>query len=315
MRKTKPQQRIAILIGALALLFASAAGAGNKRFADIVVFGDSLSDPGNAFVLTGQTSRAPFDLIPSAPYARGGLHFSNGRTWAERFATALGRRSGAALRAPGVFSNYAIGGARAGAAGATDLGAQVNLYLASHGGAKPDALHVIFIGGNDIRDALAALASDPSGATSGVLLSRAVTAIADNLVALAGAGATRFLVFNAPDLSLVPAVRLQGPLAQGAALFLSAQFNQALDLALDSVSALVPVADITRFDLFTLFNTVVAAPALFGFSEVEQTCITPGVIVKAVCKHPKRYLFWDGIHPTRAGHRLIAERAEALFVD
>src|SRR5688572_10409180 len=50
-----------------------------------VVFGDSLSDPGNAFLLSRNLEVPPFDsLIPDAPYARGALHFSNGPTWIEQ---------------------------------------------------------------------------------------------------------------------------------------------------------------------------------------------------------------------------------------
>jgi phospholipase/lecithinase/hemolysin len=43
---------------------------------DIVVFGDSMSDPGNVFVVTGTQSVRPFNSsgIPDAPYARGGHH-------------------------------------------------------------------------------------------------------------------------------------------------------------------------------------------------------------------------------------------------
>jgi len=39
------------------------------------------------------------------------------------------------------------------------------------------------------------------------------------------------------------------------------------------------------------------------------------VVMHAVCKHPNRYLFWDGAHPTKAGHRLIAEAALRLLDD
>jgi thermolabile hemolysin len=37
------------------------------------------------------------------------------------------------------------------------------------------------------------------------------------------------------------------------------------------------------------------------------------VIWEAVCHHPDRYLFWDAIHPTRAGHELIADAARAAL--
>jgi hypothetical protein len=63
------------------------------------VFGDSLSDPGNAFALNGGQIVAPPDygmttlleliqLVPEAPYA---LHrFSNGPTWIEILAGTIG---------------------------------------------------------------------------------------------------------------------------------------------------------------------------------------------------------------------------------
>ena len=73
------------------MLFVPAWASAQTDFGGIVVFGTSLSDPGNAFVLTGVQSTAPYEtldplLIPSWPYAKGGHHFSNGATWVEQFA-------------------------------------------------------------------------------------------------------------------------------------------------------------------------------------------------------------------------------------
>jgi phospholipase/lecithinase/hemolysin len=33
----------------------------------------------------------------------------------------------------------------------------------------------------------------------------------------------------------------------------------------------------------------------------------------AFCATPNKFLFWDGIHPTVAGHRILAERANAAL--
>src|SRR5713226_4635951 len=155
-----------------ALLQASPAAAGApQRF---VVFGDSLSDPGNAFVLLRDVEVPPFDsLIPVAPYARGGLHFSNGATWVEQlsvFDDAI-PSAGPALLHPVLFSNYAVGGTRARTPTPPerffDLSTQVGLFLRDFGGHAPaDALYIVFVGGNDLRDALTALAQDPTFATS-----------------------------------------------------------------------------------------------------------------------------------------------------
>src|SRR5688500_1020490 len=69
--------------------------AAQSPYSGVVVFGTSLSDSGNAFVLLGDQSTPPDFmlnplLIPSAPYARGGHHFSNGATWIEQYAHSLG---------------------------------------------------------------------------------------------------------------------------------------------------------------------------------------------------------------------------------
>src|SRR5258706_1953634 len=217
-------------VGALALVVlatASQAWAGPPhRF---VVFGDSLSDPGNAFVLLRDVEVPPFDsLIPDAPYARGAFHFSNGPTWVEQLSLldhAL-PSAGPALFIPLLFSNYAVGGARARHEAPFDLSTQVGLFVRDFRGQGPSAaLYVVFAGGNDLRDALQALAVDSSGATSLAIVQAALFSIRDNLLTLHAAGARQFLVPNAPDIGLAPAVRLLGPAAQGAATFLSAQFN------------------------------------------------------------------------------------------
>src|SRR5213593_4528804 len=88
-----------------------------SRFSGIVVFGTSLSDSGNAFALVGDSSTPPDFalsplLIPSAPYAKGGHHFSNGATWVEQYARSAGLSASVrpALLDPSA-TNYAVGAA------------------------------------------------------------------------------------------------------------------------------------------------------------------------------------------------------------
>src|SRR5918994_5929664 len=103
------------------MLAAPGSAAAQSRYSGVVVFGTSLSDPGNAFVLLGDQSTPPDFmlnplLIPSAPYARGGHHFSNGATWIEQFARSIGLgasvRPALATTDPAV-TNFAVGAARA----------------------------------------------------------------------------------------------------------------------------------------------------------------------------------------------------------
>jgi outer membrane lipase/esterase len=91
-------------------------------------------------------------LVPDAPYAKGGNHFSNGPTWIEDLGRAigLGASVGPAF-APGHpnASNYAVGGR--GATGrrfpSRDSGERISRRRARP---RPSgALYVIALGGND----------------------------------------------------------------------------------------------------------------------------------------------------------------------
>ena len=135
-----------------------------ERFA---VFGDSLSDPGNVFLATGEFTVRPFDGIPSAPYAIGHFHFSDGPTWVEDLAKTLhvdGRARPALLR-PDAYTNYAFGGARARDLDdppfpLSDLSGQVDQFLAHFDPDDlPDTLYILWIGSSDARDALEFLAT------------------------------------------------------------------------------------------------------------------------------------------------------------
>ena len=54
-------------------------------------------------------------------------------------------------------------------------------------------------------------------------------------------------------------------------------------------------------------------PGDFGLTDVEDSCLAFGVVQGAVCERPDRYLFWDGEHPTRAGHHIIARAARRVL--
>ena len=76
----KQPKWISVVLGIMVIGFMMAPALADPP-QDVTVFGDSLSDPGNVFALTGDVSNTPYDIIPSAPYAVGGLHFSNGKIW------------------------------------------------------------------------------------------------------------------------------------------------------------------------------------------------------------------------------------------
>ena len=174
----------------------------DQGFSALFVFGDSLSDTGNSHADTGRTAHPPFAPIPDDSYGIGGHHYSNGKTWIENLAEQMGLINGAkpALRNP-AFGNYAYGGARAREYledSKPDFPAQVESFLVAHNyQAPPDALYVIQFGGNDLRDALVAPAAAPT------IVVGAITSIANNIGRLAGHGARKFMIVNAPNLGVL----------------------------------------------------------------------------------------------------------------
>jgi phospholipase/lecithinase/hemolysin len=253
-------------------------------------------------------------LVPAAPYARRGHHFTNGPTWVELFARSRGlsRSTEPAYRAATPFAtNFAVAAARAYDDGRNvNLAMQVDAFLEQvEGVASPDALHVIEIGGNDIRDALLAY---PSG--HGAVLGRALSAIAVSIGRLHDAGARHFLVWTAPNLALTPAIRRLDALSPGAAVVatsLATAFNGGLARRLDQ-QAVAPGITIARFDAFALLGEIYSDGSRFGLVDVMTACVTPG-IAPFTCGNPDEYLFWDGIHPTAAVHAIIAQRAAAIL--
>lgn len=308
---------------ATTLIFASllAISAHAAPPAQLVVFGDSLSDPGNAFALLGGTNTPPdysVDplLIPDRPYARGGHHFSNGDTWVEQLARSwrLAANANPAFRASAPNAlNFAIGGARAGVGGGGNLQVQVGAFLQRSGGVAPaDALYVIAIGANDVRAGLA----DPANAVT--IVETAAQGVATHIAILYAAGARNFLVWNSPDLGLTPALLALGqidPTAPGGASLLSHTFNSYLAYELgklDQGSGALPGIVITRFDAFGKVHEIVAQAQALGLSNVTAACITPAT-APFHCQEADQYLFWDGIHPTRAGHGIIAHEVAATL--
>jgi phospholipase/lecithinase/hemolysin len=302
----------------LALIIPTSISAAEKPYPGIVVFGTSLSDPGNAFHVRGGVNHPPeylldATLVPSAPYARGGLHLSNGTVWIVQLARPLGLAGsvqGAYRSASPKATNYAVDRARARDDGLNvNLSDQVHQFLADYGWVAPsDWLYVIEIGSSDVRDALVAYVAGGEAAASAVLQA-ALNSIATRLGELYGAGARNFLIGNVPDISLTPAmdiVESQVPGAKLLAQTLVGLFNAQLQ---GIVAQILPAdAGVAWLDLFGKLNEIVDDPEAFGFSNVTDACVTPNV-PPFTCRDPDEYVFWDGIHPTRAVHAILAQLA------
>lgn len=286
-----------ILFVTATLAVSTAASAG---YSGLYIFGDSLSDPGNLAAAIGADPTQVISgngYIPDRPYAS--QQFSNGDVWARTYASLMGLAAfGQPFGAGG--GNFAFGGARVtgdGPGKPPSLTTQKNIFLGATGGMAPsDALFVIEGGGNDARDTLAAAAvsNDPAGLIGPAALAYA-SGIGNLVDQLQAAGAQHIVVWNVPNLGLAPAVTSLG----AGASFLGSLVTQSMNGALSA--RLAGESGVTVFDLFGALTSFVSTPAAFGLTNVSDACgATPGC-------DPSTSLFWDGIHPTSAGHALLAQ--------
>ena len=173
--------------------------------------------------------------------------------------------------------------------------------------APSDALFVIEIGGNDIRDALQ-IFSPPYGYASSLVITEALTSVGYNIQQLYQAGARKFLVWNVPDLRLTPAIRRLDSFSPGAgqvAELLTQSYNSNLNSLLGSMAAL-PGIEIVQFDAYQKLMEMVTKPQNFDLTVVDAACINSNNIPPFNCQEPDEYLFWDGFHPTTTTHGIIA---------
>lgn len=294
-----------------ATLVASSSSAFAGPISALYVFGDSLSDNGNLSLIGASVGIS----VPNAPYAPG--HATNGLTAVEQLALQLGLPLTPALTPVVGGNNYAVIGAATGPVpvpvgpdnviatyGITlpvptgILNAQVPLFLSRlTAPIDPDALFFIWGGAND----LFILPTDDVAAQAAANIGLAIDL-------LYGAGARRFLIPNLPDLGLTPSAGA----AASALSSSSDEFNVRLGQRL-ATRQFYPGITLAQYDTFQAFNRLVADPGLYGFTNVEDECYV-GVplaafplLPSAVCSTPSSYLFWDGSHPTAAGHALLGD--------
>ncbi len=251
----------------------------SQRINQIYVFGDSLSDVGNVFRSTGGV------YPPNPAYFQG--RYSNGRVWVEYLSDKL------ALN-PKQNSNFAYGGAMTGRIsnnGIPGLLSQVENFTKSGQDINQNALYVIWSGANDYI----------YGAADSAI---PVKNISVSIDLLASSGAKKILVANLPDLGNLPATR-DNPSSQVLSTLTNGH-NQGLDKALVGLRQKFDSVEIAEVDVNLLYRDAISSPGKYGFTNVTSACLYNN---NPTCDNPDKFLFWDGIHPTTATHKILGEAA------
>lgn len=314
----------------------------------IVVLGDSLSDTGNLYTLTG-------GLLPPRPKAdpaseslydsgRTPKRFSNGDVWTDYVANSRGLTVNSVwtgnpadpidLRGNGYVDNFAVANSFTGSydwvgspvygpiSNWTDL---VNVSVLNQPffgfpglrqqadayiakGVSTDALHIIWAGANDLF-----FAPELTPLTAPNVVQQAVANIQGVLQDLHAQGVSKFVVANLPDLGATP-------FAHGeTSLPISLLDNSAaLSSAADAFNQLLAQMlnslsfNVTMVDIGSLSKLLFTDPQMFGFTNATDPCLDLTTLASA-CSDQNKYIFWDEVHPTTTAHGIIAQAFNAAI--
>jgi phospholipase/lecithinase/hemolysin len=304
--------RCSLLAAAAALTITAGQAFASSPFSAIYSFGDSLSDVGNVYSFTHGRE-------PAAPYVNG--QFSNGPVWVQDLASLMGLPALTPSLTGG--NDYAWGGATTGYRGTNNspfpsLAKQISTFSLEHAFSAPSsALYTFSIGANDLFRILDAGLGDSPAARAEA--ARAAKFVAAGAASLEIEGAKDLVLFDVPDLGVTPGIRALGSTVSTEASGLSAYFDHQVLRDLKPVEA----AGLKVFDLGTYarIDEVVNDPAAYGFINVTDPCWTGmytgyangGALCSTDPAVQDQYLFWDSVHPTEAGHRLIADIAAQMI--
>ena len=265
-------------------------GANNSPYDTIVSFGDSNSDTGNVFNLTGSR-------WPPSPYYLG--RFSNGPVWVEQ----LGISN---------LINYAYGSATTDnnlVTGITQYNTvvpgvrqQIVMYQNNTDLTKVNfarTIYVVWVGGNDYYFNLT------------LSPSTVVNSLINGINDLIRIGAKYLLILNQPPLQAYPA--LLGANMDSYLSAITLQHNANLSNSIQMLQSNFSNIKFYLSDVYSLINNILINGSLYGINNTNNCWYTLNSSVIPLCTNPNNYLFIDEYHFTTHVHQLIADQAQKLF--
>ncbi|MBN3967506.1 autotransporter domain-containing protein [Pseudomonas gregormendelii] len=311
------------LAGCLLAMACTQAIAAPNPYSNFVVFGDSLNDAGTFTDSGGPAGATQRYTNRTGPVYQDGSGESRSLNSTQLLGGRLGfsadetAASTSAVRANQGLAdgnNWAVGGYRTDqildsitTQSATGERTRVGYLPSNNFQADPNALYYLSGGGNDF---LQGRILSPAEANA------AADRLADSVQVLQTAGAKYVMVWLLPDIGLTPAINSTG--LQTAATQLSNQFNLQLVQRLQGINA-----EIIPLNIPLLLQESFADPGRFGLAtdqNLTATCFSGNGCtenatygINSATPDPTKLIYNDGVHPTEAGQKLIADYAYSLL--
>ncbi|CAF3908135.1 unnamed protein product [Rotaria sp. Silwood1] len=257
----------------------------------IVCFGDSNSDTGNVYKLTGYK-------WPIPPYYNG--RFSNGKIWIEKLGVSN-------------LINYAYGSATTDnnlVQGFTTLNVrvpgvrqQITKYINTADLSQVNFHRTIFIiwaGQNDYQFNITLPAS--------IVVKSLINGIND----LIQIGAKHILIVNLPPFEAYPAtfrLSIRYYLKK-----LTLEHNRKLSISIRLLQWIFPDISFTLFDIYSLISNILMNKAAYGINSTNKCWDISNYTLVELCATPDTYIYIDQYHFTTRIHQLIADNAHKLLV-
>lgn len=277
-----------------------------SKITKLLVFGDSLSDPGHLNKLTQGAYVPPRVFYKS--------RFSNGPIWSDYVSGSLNW----------TLDNYAVGGAETRSKVSID-NATIPSLLQQISDNKSElkkmdftsTLVVVWIGPhNYFVNALKAQDANqnPIAVKLEKQVKESISDIEDAIEDLKDIGFTQFVIGTMPELGGLNRNPKDPPKASDATLFaVTTAHNNALRAMLKELSKEMPEINVTLFQAYEINQKTVDSPKNYGFNRLDAPCYVGNLKgrfdgAKAFCTDPSGYKFWEYVHPNSRMHCIYASQ-------
>jgi len=274
----------------------------NRKVAPIgnlLAFGDSLSDMGNA-------KDSVLNVPDVPPYWQG--RFSNGMVWIEYLSQAYGVTTthGSGTQAG---DNRAFGGSQTGAGYSylllPNVGSQITSYLTNvQSNFASNDIISLWAGGNDFL----------YGTANADTI---VTNMESHIRQLEAAGATTFIIPNLPPLEKTPEILSRSQTQQQNIASEVVSYNNKLASLISSLQLELGI-NVYSVDAYTIFNDIIDNKDALGLTNTHSAACSgnAGLLPLPICNNGDpvvanvdEYIFFDKAHPTRVMHQYIGRFA------